>query len=144
MFTILLYKIYSKILYSISSNCCYKKKKKKLYLIPYLCHTFLYYILINLYSCKHPHFVTKHLLKDEVVILKTNRRGKKRDGVTQSLFGQPFFITQFTSLNFHHSTLNFSHPFGIITQFPSLNIFHTICGPIHVSRCNFFFFLELR
>ena len=35
----------------------------------------------------------------------------------------------FLSLNFHHSSLNFSHPFGIITQFPSLNIFHTICGP---------------
>ena len=53
----------------------------------------------------------------------------------------------FLSLNFHYSTfithnssLNFSYPFGIITKFPSFNIFHTICGPIPVSRCNFFFF----
>ena len=91
MFTILLYKIYSKILYSISSNCCYKKK---LYLIPYLCHTFLYYILINLYSCKHPHFVTKHLLKDEIVILKTHRRGKKKGW--SNLFSKPIcnFLTK--------------------------------------------------
>ena len=52
----------------------------------------------------------------------------------------------FLSLNFHYSSLithysslNFLHSFGIITQFPSLNIFHIICGPIPVSRCNFFF-----
>ena len=40
---------------------------------------------------------------------------------------------EISSLNFHHSSLNFSHLFGIITQFPSLNIFHTICGP-HTSQ----------
>ena len=43
----------------------------------------------------------------------------------------------------HNSSLNFSHPFGIITQFPSLNIFHIICGPIPVSWYNFFFFFFL-
>ena len=43
----------------------------------------------------------------------------------------------------HHLSFNFSHPFGIIIQFPSLNIFHTICGPIPVSRCSFFFLLLL-
>ena len=47
-------------------------------------------------------------------------------------FDHSIFIT-------HHSSLNFSHPFGIITQFPSLNIFHTICEPIPVSQCSFFF-----
>ena len=64
----------------------------------------------------------------------------------KGLFGFIFFITQFPSLVTrhlslitHHSSLNFSHPFGIITQFPSLNIFHTICGPIPISQCNFFF-----
>ena len=67
------------------------------------------------------------------------------------LFGFIFLITQFSSLNFHHSSLithnsslNFSHRFGIITHFPSLNIFHTICGPIPVSRYNLFsFFFSL-
>ena len=49
----------------------------------------------------------------------------------------------FWSLNFHYSSLNFSHPLGIITQFPSLNIFHTICGPIPISQCSFFFFFFL-
>ena len=44
----------------------------------------------------------------------------------------------------HNSSLNFSHPFGIITQFPSLNIFHTICGPIPVSRYSFFFFFSTQ
>ena len=39
-------------------------------------------------------------------------------------------------LNFRHSSLITC----LTPQFPSLNIFHTICGPIHVSRCNFFFF----
>ena len=57
----------------------------------------------------------------------------------KSLFGFIFSITQFPSLITHHSSLNFSHLFGIITQFPSLNIFHTICGPIPVSRYIFFF-----
>ena len=47
----------------------------------------------------------------------------------------------FPSLNFYHSSLNFSHSFGIITQFPSLNIFHTICGPIPVSWYSYLFFL---
>ena len=53
----------------------------------------------------------------------------------QGLFEQGNFITQFSSLNFHHSSLtthhsslNFSHSFGIITLFLSLNIFHTIYG----------------
>ena len=48
---------------------------------------------------------------------------------------------EISSLNFrhsslitHHSSLNFSHPFGIITQFLSLNIFHTIYGP-HTCHC---------
>ena len=72
-----------------------------------------------------------------------------RYGKIFTLFGtlRACLANHFSSLNFHHSSLithnsslNFSHPFGIITQFPSLNIFHTICGPIHVSRCNFFFF----
>ena len=45
-------------------------------------------------------------------------------------------VTQFSSLNFHrsslitrHSSLKFSHPFAFIIQFLSLNIFHTIHGP---------------
>ena len=52
----------------------------------------------------------------------------------------------FLSLNFyyislitHNSSLNFSHLFGIITQFSLLNIIHTICGPMPVTRCSFFF-----
>ena len=42
----------------------------------------------------------------------------------------------------YHSSLNFSHPFGIITQFPSLNIFHTICGPYMSVGVTFFFSLD--
>ena len=61
-------------------------------------------------------------------------------GESKGLFGFTFFITQFLSFNFHHSSLNFSHLFGIITQFLSLNIFYTIYGPIPVSRYSFFFF----
>ena len=55
-------------------------------------------------------------------------------------FGYSISITHHSSFITHHSSLNFSHPFGIITQFPSLNIFHTICGPIPVNQCSFFFF----
>ena len=60
------------------------------------------------------------------------------DSLFQKLTG--CLASFFLSLNFHHSSLNFSHTFGIITQFPSLNIFHTIYRPIRVSQCSFFFF----
>ena len=56
------------------------------------------------------------------------------------LFGCKNFITQFPSLNFHHSSLNFFHSFDTITHFPSLNIFHTICGPHIYHSVQFFFF----
>ena len=49
----------------------------------------------------------------------------------------------FLSLNFHHSSLNFSHTFGIITQFPSLNIFHTICEPHTYHSVQLLFFFPL-
>ena len=58
-------------------------------------------------------------------------------------FDHSISITHHSSLITHNSSLNFSHPFGIITQFPSLNIFHTICGPIPVSRYSFFFFFSV-
>ena len=52
---------------------------------------------------------------------------RNSNGLThKGLFGYIFFITQFPSLITHHSSLKFSHPFGIITQFPSHNIFFTL------------------
>ena len=81
----------------------------------------------------------QHTRGDSICLEKSCSKFKR-------LFGWIFFITQFPSLNFHHSllithhsSLKFSHPFGTITHFPSLNIFHTICGLIPVTRCNFFF-----
>ena len=64
--------------------------------------------------------------------------GKKK-WKTKSLFGQQNLVTQFSSLNFHHSSLNFSHPFAFITQFPSLTIFLTIWRA-HVCHGAAFFF----
>ena len=67
----------------------------------------------------------------------------------QSLFGQQKIITQFPSLNFHHSSLIthhssliFSHSFGNITFIFITQFFHTIhgshtCQPV---QCFFFFF----
>ena len=72
--------------------------------------------------------------KNPIEILSTILRG-----YLDSFFWSLNF--HYSSLITHHSSLNFSHPFGIIIQFPSLNIFHTICGPILVNRCSFFFFL---
>ena len=58
---------------------------------------------------------------------------------SQTLFGLFFFITQFPSLNFCHSSL-ITHHFKYYTRLaPSLNIFLTISGLIPVSQCNFFF-----
>ena len=48
---------------------------------------------------------------------------------SQTLFGLFFFITQFPSLNFCHSSL-ITHHFKYYTRLASsLNIFYTICGP---------------
>ena len=59
--------------------------------------------------------------------------------MSQRMFGCKNFITQFSSLNFHHSSLNVSHPFRTITHFPSLNIFHTICVPHTCHSVQLFF-----
>ena len=55
-------------------------------------------------------------------------------------FRHSISITHHSSFITHNSSLNFSHPFGIITQFLSLNIFHTICGLIPVSWYSYFLF----
>ena len=60
----------------------------------------------------------------------------------KSLFGQQNLVTQFSSLNFYHSSLNFSHLFAFITQIPSLTIFHTIWrAHVYHGAAFFFFFL---
>ena len=68
----------------------------------------------------------------EMGIKEFGQSWKSTHGI-KGLFGQQKIITQFPSLNFHHSSLithhsslNFSHPFAFITQFSSLTIFHTI------------------
>ena len=72
---------------------------------------------------------------------KTDFPAKSPGVIWLHFFDHSISITHYSSLITHYLSLNFSHPFGIIIQFPSLNIFHTICGPIPVSRCNFFFLL---
>ena len=69
--------------------------------------------------------------KQNITKLK-KKKNKSLRGCLDSFFDYLISITR-------HSSLNFSHSFGIINQFPSLNIFHTICGSIPVSRCSFFF-----
>ena len=65
---------------------------------------------------------------------------------SQTLFGLFFFITQFPSLNFCHSSL-ITHHFKYYTRLaPSLNFHHSIfltlfVGPIPITHCRLFFFL---
>ena len=62
---------------------------------------------------------------------------EERKSKTKSLFGQQKMITQFPSLNFHHSSL-ITHISSLITHH---SFFHTICGPIPVSWYSYLFFL---
>ena len=60
-----------------------------------------------------------------------NRELSYQKRQSKSLFGQQKMVTQFPSLNFHHSSL-ITQIF--IIHFLSLNIFHTIHGP-HNCYC---------
>ena len=81
----------------------------------------------------------------ELWVMKTeNWVTKTGHPVWLHFFNHSISITHHSSIITHHPSLNFSHSFGIITQFPSLNIFHTICGPIPVSWCSFFFFFNTQ
>ena len=91
----------------------------------------------------------------EMGIKEFGQSWKSTHGI-KGLFGQQKIITQFPSLNFHHSSLithhsyfithhsslNFSHPFAFITQFPSLTIFHTIWRAHACHSAAFFFFFS--
>ena len=73
---------------------------------------------------------------------KTDFPAKSPGVIWLHFFDHSISITHYSSLITHYSSLNFSHPIGTITHFLSLNIFHTICGPIPVTRCSFFFFFS--
>ena len=60
------------------------------------------------------------------------------DIVGWALFGCFFFHHSISITS--HSSLKIYYPFGTITYLSTLNIFHTVCEPIPVTQCNFFFF----
>ena len=66
--------------------------------------------------------------------------------MVKALFGLFFFITQFPSLNFRHSSLITHHSKYYTRLALSLNFHHSIfftlfVGPIPVTHCRLFFFL---
>ena len=120
------------------------------YIIPLISCTFpLPPLLYYSYTHTHTHTHLNEKKRFSIISQIEHNMGmshKNDDGlgaVWIHFFGYSISITHHSSFITHHSSLNFSHPFGIITQFPSLNIFHTICGPIPVTRCSFFFFFSV-
>ena len=92
--------------------------------VQYFSHYFNFFIIFNSFYLSN--FFTFFNFHRSIVLYQ-----KLIEPIWLHFFHHSVFIT-------HHSSLNFSHSFGIIIQFPSLNIFHTICGPISVSRYSFF------
>ena len=80
----------------------------------------------------------------EMGIKEFGQSWKSTHGI-KGLFGQQKIITQFPSLNFHHSSLITHHSFfhthlATSLLFSSLNFFTLFIGPTPVSWYSVFFF----